>query len=164
MTILGYYFHKKGYDVYSNYYTNFGKTLPMDIEEFVNFFENVDDNRKNLFLMDEIYVFIDSRVSSSIANRVYSSIILQTRKKSTNLIYTAQDPGSVDLRLRYITNYLLYPKINKKRDKMNIIVTDMNLDPKKIIAVNNVSRFFNMYNTKQIIKSEDLYGKIKKRK
>ena len=164
MTALGYYFKNKGYDVYSNYYTTFSKLLPMEVEDFINFFENINENVKNLFLIDEIYVFIDSRVSASVMNRAYASIMLQTRKKSTNIIYTAQDPYSVEKRLRIITNYYFYPKLDKEKDKIYVMISDMSFEPIRVITINNASKFYGMYNTKQIIKSEDLYDKVRKRK
>jgi hypothetical protein len=50
--------------------------------------------------IDEAHLWLDSRMSMSVRNRVLSYFITQTSKNDINLYYTTQDLGMVDRRLR----------------------------------------------------------------
>src|SRR5436189_6182989 len=53
-----------------------------------------------LVVLDEVYVWFDSRTSGTKRNRAISYVVLQSRKKGMDIVYTAQAFSSVDLRLR----------------------------------------------------------------
>ncbi len=167
-SILAYTFKQKGYKIYANYNLKI-RDYYIDLsnpEEFIKVFEKINPKIKNLMVLDELYIFLDSRTSASIRNRLYDTIVLQSRKLNLNIIHTEQDPKAVDLRLRLITNYYLYPEYDKENDLLNITVFDnLYAQPIRNLKVENVSRFFNLYDTTQKIKDNfnDYLEKINKK-
>ncbi len=109
MTIFGKGTSLEGQKVYSNYRTSFSDLIsPMDLV-------NRNENLKNCSLcLDELYAWIDSRTSGTTGNRLITYFGLQTRKIDVNLFYTAQLIGSIDLRLRYITDIVVLCERRKK--------------------------------------------------
>ena len=154
-SILAYAFKNKDYNIYANYNLKI-KDHYIDLsdpENFINVFKKINNKEKNLMVLDELYIFMDSRTSASIRNRIYDMIVLQSRKLNLNIIHTEQDPKAVDLRLRLITNYYFYPEFNKKDDILYVTVFDnLYAQPIRKFRIENVSRFFNLYDTTQKIK------------
>ena len=99
--------YKKKSDIYCNFALKNIEYKPLDVIEILK----LDKNKKSLsnisIGIDEITVFIDSRVSSSVLNRLFSYFILQTRKRNVVLYYTTQDIMMVDLRLRRHTDFIV---------------------------------------------------------
>jgi hypothetical protein len=83
-------------------------------------------------------------------NIIYSALLFQTRKKNINMIYTAQDIFSIDVRIRQITNFYLYPMTDNNTlycDVINPITQEII----KRIRINNVERFYGIYDTYEFI-------------
>lgn len=99
--------YKLGYNIY----TNIALTMPHKritlkmLEKIVERGEGFGDDDAVVFL-DEIHIWLDSRVSASKRNRIISYFLLQTRKLGRNkdygmiFIYTTQYPDLIDKRLR----------------------------------------------------------------
>jgi hypothetical protein len=100
LTRFGYLHFLKGYKVYANYHLSFPhvKIDPDFLEKIVS--GNVVFKGNNIFLLDEIQMYIDSRASASKRNRIISYFIMQIRKKSIILGFTAQMLHTVEKRLR----------------------------------------------------------------
>lgn len=96
----------EGYTIFSNYKLNFPHTKysPSDIMEYA---ENQKKFVKSIFAVDEIHVYLDSRVSGRKINRVFSYFVTQTRKKDVDLYYTTQYPRQVDVRMRIHTDMVV---------------------------------------------------------
>lgn len=66
------------------------------------------DLQNCVMAIDEIHVLLDSRNSISKRNKLLTYFILQTRKRGVVLMFTTQDEGQVDLRLRRNVDFWVY--------------------------------------------------------
>lgn len=112
-------FYSQGFKIYTNFDLRInGKAISTRVSSYEDF-ERVKDGY--LFL-DEFWQYADSRRSGSKDNSFVSGLLLKSRKRGYNLFYSAQSYGSVDKRLRMITDYLLVPDkriiMNGKRIKI----------------------------------------------
>lgn len=67
-----------------------------------------------LVIIDEAYLWLDSRRSSSKSNIDVSYLVLQSRKRGFDILYLAQVRSSVDLRLRDLSEMWVFAE--KRRD------------------------------------------------
>ena len=176
MTILARIKQQKGQEIYSNYKLNFPfKKLTS------KFFNNYKDFPiiKAVVLFDELSLFYSSRRSMSKHNQKLKPFILQTRKRSLELYYTAQQLLLVDVNIRDNTDGIYYPSMivrrkikgkyfifhktetyeYKKRDDLYLIYHyykcadgGLKLMYGKRIKVN---KFFDLYDTNEIIDFEE---------
>jgi hypothetical protein len=101
----------------------------LDKKFFENYAESKFDIRNALILIDEAHVFVDSRNAMTKKNKLFSKFITQSRKRSVDLLYTTQDKnpefflasGQVELRLRKMTDYIVFCESIKVDDEMYII-------------------------------------------
>ena len=66
------------------------------------------DDTPTLVIMDEGYIWLESRTSSSHLNRYLSYILFQSRKRQMDIIITAQLSRTIDVRFRMMANYDVY--------------------------------------------------------
>jgi hypothetical protein len=152
-SILGYVFSGK-YTVYANYHLKNARYFdPSDMKEFLKIFLNTEKDKNYIFIFDEFYRYIDSRRSMNEKNIIYTALLFQTRKKNINMIYTAQDIFSIDVRIRQITNFYLYPMINRNTMYCDII-DPISQDIIKKIRINNIERFYGIYDTYEFISAK----------
>lgn len=118
-------FYDSGYTIYSNTWLNFPfKTLTLDF--LIDIVEKeIDLPDKTLFFIDEIHIWLDSRVSASKRNRIVSYFLLQTGKLGINtdygliLLATTQFTHLIDKRLKDLIDILSEcEKINYKGKKI----------------------------------------------
>lgn len=86
-------------------YSNFHIELPN-----ANFIEisDLESIKEGLLLLDEAYLWLDSRCSSKEINRYLSYLIFQSRKRGFNVFASAQINESIDLRFRFVTDLNIY--------------------------------------------------------
>jgi hypothetical protein len=99
------YASKKNYDVYANYHIERKRIQYLTPEKFIEI--NPPDSKRVFIALDEVYLWLDSRVSTSKVNRLLSWIILQSRKRNMDIGYTAQLSTTVDMRLRAMTDLIV---------------------------------------------------------
>lgn len=100
--------YDKGFKIYSNTPLSF-PYIPLTLDYILDIVEKeLDLPDDSVFFIDEIYIWMDARVSSSKRNRVASYFLLQTGKLGKNtdygliLLFTAQYPDQIDKRLRHV--------------------------------------------------------------
>jgi len=157
--------YKKGATIYTNYGLKFkkrSKVIPLDKEFFEDYQKSGLDLINSSIAIDEAHVFVDSRRSLSKKNKLFSKFLTQSRKRSVNLYYTTQEAdiknfftsGQVDLRLRKLTDYLVFCEfinIGKRHYVRNIMYSNQ----KKIgMTIFNADDYFKMYDTNEIIDIE----------
>jgi hypothetical protein len=71
-------------------------------------FKTLENLTDALVIIDEAYLWLDSRRSASKANRDVSYLVLQSRKRGFDILYAAQVRSSVDLRLRDLSEMWVY--------------------------------------------------------
>lgn len=107
MTYYAYRYFKKGYKIFSNYNLEFEheKLTKEILESYVKGkvqFEN------SIFIIDEIYLIMDSRSFGKTFNKLFSYFVLQTSKRSVHLFGTAQYFNTIDKRFRDNVNFMCY--------------------------------------------------------
>ncbi len=119
-------------------------------------FETRTIEGKKLLIIDEFHIFSDSRLSSSNHNILMSYFITQTRKQNVQLIYTTQQLGQVDIRVRDNTDVLALPVYDVKTDIMTVIFLKRDWLTSQfkfshLKKYTNLSPVFERYTTEQLI-------------
>lgn len=143
-----------------------------DIDQFLNN-ESSETLKNATVILDEITVYMDCRLGSSKQNLLMGYLVLQSRKRGLNIIYTTQDLDLVDYkRLVKYTNIVVYAQplyvrnmegvIVEQDDYRNYTLVDLRKRHDNITQFNmKISPYYKYYDTDQII--EPLV-KIKKEK
>lgn len=126
-----YQHYLKGYDIYSNIKLNkkyFKEYKMYDKEDLISYVQGDKQFKKSFFIMDEIHVYLDSRMSMSKINTIISYFLLQTRKRNVRLGYTTQFFDQVEKRLRNLTEIRIlcdyYDKGDKRIQHNQIFIKD----------------------------------------
>lgn len=110
-------YHRKARKVISNTPLNFTHqfvrrpvipkdgSLPVEFEAMLGDPDNL--HKRALLLADEVHAWMDSRESMTTGNRVLTEFITQLRKRGLDMIYTTQDFGYADRRLRRLTTHIV---------------------------------------------------------
>jgi hypothetical protein len=128
---LRYYTHK--WDIYANFHLfkiNYTYIEP-EIEKKESkkksgdeLIELIDGISKGFMALDEVWLMLDSRLSFSKQNRFIGKILLKSRKRKIDIGYTAQDFMQVEKRLRKITDYLVYPEFDIRKQICSLEYTN----------------------------------------
>lgn len=86
--------------VYSNYNIDIPNNKVIDVEDLT-------DVADGLVLIDEAYLWLESRLSTSRANRFVTKIMFQSRKRGFDVGLSAQVHSSIDLRVRQLEQSLV---------------------------------------------------------
>ncbi len=154
----------KGKTIYTNFHIN-KKGIKKKYHNKINlldsaFFKNYKDFKlyNCALFLDEIYVYIDSRTSSSKRNRLWSYFINQTRKRDVDLYFTTQFFRQVELRLRENTEYFIFPQIIKQANSI-LIYNKIYSYGDSLKRIGNErfigNDYFNVYDTDEIISFDD---------
>ncbi|MEM3859306.1 MAG: AAA family ATPase [Candidatus Micrarchaeaceae archaeon] len=128
------------------------------------FFLNETSNEKKIIFLDEIDLYSEARRSTSRENVLLSYLIFQSRKINSHFIWTAQVFGSVDIRIRDLTDVLIgcenlgYDN-NYFYIQWTIFINKINI--KKIIAKIPYD-YIHVYDTAERILPENLKKNINK--
>jgi hypothetical protein len=177
MTLKAYQDHLKGTPILSNY----GLTFPHEKININLVTKSVTDKNTDYFknstvCIDEIHIWIDSRVSGQKRNRLISYFITQSGKLNTTVLWTSQFLRQVDVRLRlntqilYKTRRFIYEKGEKrflrqddKREDFKILVerykmaelrSSFGFVHEKSFVYNNPNQIFSLYDTTEKIQLE----------
>jgi len=145
--------HKKGKKIFANYNLNFEHTKI----NLVDLLEHKPELENSGLFMDEIYIYLDSRLSMAKRNRMLSYFVFQTRKLGVTLYFTSQHIGQVDVRLRNMIDILCLCKQTIKKDWFKIDMTDYRdfPDVRSNTFVFNGSVYYPMYDTKELVTFEE---------
>lgn len=89
-------------NIYSNYKINSDRYIELTPEMLSTLYEN------SLILLDEAYTWLESRLSGRNINLYLTYILLQSRKRELDFIITDQIIGSIDVRFRIMTDYIIH--------------------------------------------------------
>jgi hypothetical protein len=166
------YAEMENYDVYANYHIKHEKVKVIEPEDFIEI--NPESSDKRVFIaLDEIYAWLDSRFSLSKVNRLLSWVILQSRKRNMDIGYTAQMSGTVDLRMRGMTDLVVVAENINDGFKYAFIWEKGLKTYKRVLMLNykNAEKIWDLYDTREIVKpigleelAETLKPKAKSRK
>ncbi|MEM3859413.1 MAG: hypothetical protein QW478_08395 [Candidatus Micrarchaeaceae archaeon] len=147
LAILSYHYYRLGYHIYTNVQSL--KIKYGYIDEITKDFYK-DDKHPKLLAIDEIYLWLDSRLSSSKRVRTYGYIIMQSRKNGFDVVYTTNYYRAVDVRIRNLTDYVIetnYKTITKDMGVLTWDVYDRDLMYIKTIKSLVNKEQFNLYDT-----------------
>jgi len=105
----------------------------------------------SLIVIDEAYIYLDSRHSMSIDNIIASYIPLQDRKRDIDIMLTLQDFSTIDKRYRNIVDNVILCNNNKDKKQFEYQFVSNDYSNTLILDYQNAKKFFNMYDTNQII-------------
>ena len=144
-------------DILGNFTLRLDNYTKIEPESLKNFGFN------KLVLLDEIYLWLESRVSSSLINRFVGYILLQCRHRSIDVYGTLQLFSSVDIRFRAMVSKIIKCKRvrNKSRDSdlWDFRYDEINTYTGKVktfkLRYNDALKYFPLYDTFEILESYD---------
>jgi len=148
-----------GFSILSNYPLYDIPFILIEFDDLLDFANNKMTLQNKTIGIDEITVYIDCRCSGTKRNRLFSYLILQSRKRHTNIYYTTQDFALVDWRLIAHTQIkVLCEKIfdnyaNEIDDIRKITIFDMR-NPKNVNITSRLldfSKYYPYFDTDTII-------------
>ena len=145
--------HNLGYRVLRNFSLPFGEYLTNDDILKLDKDSDVDNC---VLLIDEIQMFLDSRMGMKKANLRFSYFIQQIRKRNITLLCTTQFARNVDLRLKQHIDVEAHPRFLKEFGVCEVTYVDLtqiennfllNVEPSQVKIVYDASPIFDIYNT-----------------
>jgi hypothetical protein len=150
-------YYKQGFKIYSNITLNFPH-VKIGLQDLINYANTNTYLDKSVVLLDEAHIsLLDSRNSMSVRNRVLTHLIVLSRKMGFILFYTTQMYHQVDKRLRSNTDVLIKCSTKKYKNENythNLIMLMMEFGMKIKTDIFKSSQYYNMYNTRELVKIE----------
>lgn len=110
---------------------------------------------KGLIIIDEAYVWLESRTSGNKANRYLSYILYQSRKKGFNFILTIQNISALEKRFREQADILILCNNNKKRKRFEYYIYKKDFvsysQTTRYLNYKKAEDYFKYYETTQVI-------------
>lgn len=106
-----------------------------------------------ILLLDEAYVYLESRLAMSKVNRASSYILFQSRKKNVELYLTVQMIGTLDVRFRNLTDLWIYCEgMTRNGFKYTLIDNTTGSYRVSFLPIHNAENIYEEYDTNEIIK------------
>lgn len=115
-------------DVYANYHIDiprYHKLSPARLEKL---------QRTALILIDEGYIWMESRTSSSMSNRFWTYVVFQSRKRTIDLVTTCQMYSSLDVRFRTMADYVIEAEKTEEGFQYTVYQGGRDLETSKNVA------------------------------
>jgi len=137
-------------EIYSNFKISLSRYKALEVMDLLELKDNID------VLIDEGYTWLESRTSGSILNRYLSYIVLQSRKRTIDIIISAQMFSSLDVRFREQCDLIIKcEKIVKKKKiagfKYSFLFVESNLERTFFLDIKEARKYFDMYDTYEIV-------------
>lgn len=132
--------------VFSNFQIYIPRYGPLDLSKLVKLeYQNCE------LLLDEAYVYLEARMAMSKINQYLSYLLFQSRKKSINLVLTAQLSSTIDNRFRQLADYVIMCEKSGGGFRYTVI-NNMTGDRRSFhLSKSKVERFFALYDTYEVI-------------
>lgn len=151
MAILGKHSKRK---VISNFWLNY-EHEKFDIDKYKR-----SEYANCLILIDEGYVYLESRTSTSKQNRLSSYTLFQSRKNDIDVIISVQLVGTIDIRYRQLIDVLISAKrtsIGFEYTYYNVITEQYSV---KLLTFEHAKKYYQYYNTYEIIRDDKMIEDI----
>lgn len=111
LAYMGLQYYNQGFILHSNFqlYLPQEDGYKRNISKSIKTYKDFNNIRDGYFLGDELWSWIDARMSMSDANMFLSDVLLKARKRHFNLINTVQHLSQLEKRIRNVTQYVIYP-------------------------------------------------------
>ena len=119
-----------------------------------DFYKNPDV--KGVFI-DEIHNISDQFSNQSLSTKLLVALFTQSRKRGQTIILATQHEHKVSKDLRVLTDIIVFPYYQEDKDLLILNFWDIKRTGKITSKrIKNVSRFFNFYDTEEIIYSKEI--------
>lgn len=132
-------------EVYSNFKIHIPNYKKLEIMDLLELKDDID------VLIDEGYTWLESRTSSSHLNRYLSYIVLQARKRTIDIIISAQLFSTLDVRFRQQADVIIKCKKIKKGFRYSFLFVESNLIRTFVLKFKNAEKLYGMYDTYEIV-------------
>lgn len=142
--------------VYANYDIKIKQYKPFQLSEFLaNRYYNC------MIVLDEAYVYLESRIALRNLNRIMSYLLFQSRKVGIDIILTAQLLSSLDLRYRHLCDFLI--NCQNVAGGFNYVITSTakKIVKKFSIGIQKCYYFFSLYDTLERINVVEDLSEVK---
>lgn len=147
--------YRNGYTIYSNIKLNkryFKKYYTLSGDMLIDWVKGEKHFKKAFFILDEVHIFLDSRMGMSKKNVIISYFILQTRKRDVRLGYTTQFLNQVDKRLRNPTDIMVQcQNYNTDSVVMNRNIVLDKETGRTWVDTFEANEYFSYYDTNEIV-------------
>lgn len=158
------YYYKNHKTIYSNIMLSIPHKV-LTIDMLIDAVETERDifEPDSICFIDEIHIWLDSRMSASKRNKVVTYFLLQTGKMGIDsdfgliLIYTTQWIDQIDKRLRHTTEVLIECHKKKFDDKVIFRNDITKFEGYRMITWSEFfygEHYYPFYNTKQIVRAQ----------
>jgi len=149
---LTYYLYKyRANKIYSNYRLSFPHTYIENPEDLLNV-------SQGYIGLDELWAWIDSRVSGSRKNRLLGHFLLTSRKRGCHVLYTAQHFKQIDKRIRNITDILVFPTYDRQAEELTLELTSQFDNSFRRKFTISARPLFGLYDTAEEIEYAETFG------
>ena len=151
--------------IFSTYHLFHIQSEYLDLEKFVDIMQKSDSGetilQNCLFLIDEAYLFFDSRRSTSKPNLLFEVFISQTRKRGVDVYMTSHTLDKIDRRIRGALHFIVACRFNNNSKTSHMTVQDLargKVAPKSIFG----PTIYPFYDTKEIVHAKDKRYRLSK--
>lgn len=145
--------------VKANYHLESPNAEYIDFYDIVKMLEQGKQKKRTLLVIDEIYGWLESRISSSKVNRFASYFVFQSAKLGYDIIYTSQLTMRVDCSLRELCDYRVYAQKDAKKQYFKYYFLDTSKPNEDIptgkiwrLSFKEAAKFWDRYNTFEGVK------------
>lgn len=158
--LLTYYALKaieKNHKVFANYTIKSDKASFVTPSNFEVKLDSVDTQKQPIStFLDEVYVWLDSRMSMTKRNLSLSHLILQSRKRHLTIFYTAQMSRTVEMRLSEMADFRIKAEQLHNRFKYTVYTGDgLQLSVFAIPKKKAETFLYSEYDTYHIVKEKN---------
>lgn len=143
--------------VYSNYKIDAPNYHPFDLNQFLN--GNYDNC---LLLLDEAYVYLDSRLPGRLLNRVLSYVLFQSRKMGMEIIVTTQLYSTLDVRFRELADYVTKARRTGKGFQYRIKNVETGIVKSFFLHEHYAGQFYNRFDTMERVEPVEDMNAVKR--
>ena len=160
-TYLACKFFLEGKKIYTNY------TLKGIPHKRIYSLRELNEIHSGAFIGDELWTWVDSRLSQKLVNKMTSLILAKSRKRDLTIVWTAQLVNTIEKRIRLMTERILFPETLPRNADVPKYVRVQIVD-RKLMPIGSfvfpARVYFNFYDTREevlppIEMYEDIIGK-----
>jgi len=141
-------------EVYSNFKIDIPNYKSLEVVDLLDLKHDID------VLIDEGYTWLESRTSGSSLNRYLSYIVLQSRKRTIDIIITAQMYSSIDVRFREQADILIKCKKTKEGFRYRFLFIESDKTAVFLLPFNEAELYYPLFDTYEIVEpyTKELLG------
>jgi hypothetical protein len=142
--------------VYANYEIKVKNYREFELDKFLaNKYNNC------MIILDEAYVYLESRIAMRNLNRVMSYLLFQSRKVGVDIILTAQLVSSLDVRYRDLCEYYITCEISKVGFNYKITSIARKITKRFSLLIAKCQHYFGIYDTLERINIVEDLSEVK---